>query len=125
MQRAAQLIPGLPTDRRWQATLRDVNGEQSAEIWHPEQRVNRQLADQVTQPPRNDPEAPAALPVNTRFPQRVLVSLIAPAAVAALAAYGLQLLRLSALQIGLVVGLLCLLGLICLLKFARASRARL
>lgn len=120
---AAQLIPGQPTDRRWLASLHDLNGEQRADIWRQEQRVDLQPGDQLSHYASNEPEAPAARPVTNRFPQQVLVSLIAPAAVAAFAAYGLQLLRLSSLQIGLVVGLLGLLGLIWLIRFARSLRS--
>jgi hypothetical protein len=128
VQRVAKLIPGLPPDRRWQATLREVNGEQRAEIWHPEQRVDRQperdrRSSGESQYDGNESDAPVVSSATNRFPKRVLVSLIAPAAVAALAAYGLQLLRLSALQIGLVVGLLGLLGLIWLIRFARSLRS--
>jgi hypothetical protein len=123
VQRVAQLIPGLPTDRCWQATLRDLNGEQRAEIWRQEPRVDRPQGDQPSQSPGQEPAAPAALPVNNRFSQRVLVSLITPAVVAALAAYGQQWLRLSALQTCFAVGLLGLLGLIWLMV-AKSSRSR-
>lgn len=124
VQRAAQLFPGLPTDRRWQATLHDLSGEQSAEIWLQGQRSVRQLVtdgdsagdDQVLQYASNEPEAKAASPVNNRPLQRVLVGLIAPVVVVVLAACGLLWLRLSVLQIGLAVCALGLLGLVWLLR---------
>lgn len=131
VQPAAQLIPGLPLDRQWHATLRDVNGEQRAEIWPQDRRVDRQPepdqlrsgGDGVSRS-EEEPDAPSELLVNNRLPQRLLVRVIAPATVAALAAYGLQRLQLSVPQIFLLVGSVGVLGLVWLLRNVRSTRSR-